>query len=176
MGYARDFVEVCTELAPDVVEKGFKIISNAGGVNPVACAEAIVEGARRRGTALARQLAAIIEDETGYDVPVHTLDVEAYREDRDGDAPALPDGPPVTDRDVVLVDDVLFTGRTSRAALEAVLAHGRPRSIQLVILVDRGHREYPIQPDFVGTVIPTKHTERVVVEVEGEDVRVFLDD
>ncbi|MCS3642519.1 phosphoribosyltransferase family protein [Salinibacter ruber] len=74
----------------------------------------------------------------------------------------------VTDRDVILVDDVVFTGRTARAALDAVLQYGRPRSIQLVVLVDRGHREYPIQPDFTGRRLQTKHDEEVVVEADGE--------
>ncbi|MEM8601908.1 MAG: bifunctional pyr operon transcriptional regulator/uracil phosphoribosyltransferase PyrR [Bacteroidota bacterium] len=152
-----------TRLAYEVIER------NRGG-------DVLAFGIRTRGTALARQLAAIIGDETGDDIPVTALDVQAYRDDHTGDAPTDLSGPDVTDRDVVLVDDVLFTGRTARAAIEAVLAHGRPRSIQLVVLVDRGHREYPIQPDFVGAVIPTKHTERVVVEGEGDEVRVFLDD
>jgi pyrimidine operon attenuation protein/uracil phosphoribosyltransferase len=76
---------------------------------------------------------------------------------------------------VVIVDDVLFTGRTARAAVDGVLTYGRPASIQLAVLIDRGHREYPIQPDFVGQVIPTKHRERVLVEV-GDDVSVYLEE
>ncbi len=81
----------------------------------------------------------------------------------------------VTDRDVILVDDVVFTGRTARAALDAVLQYGRPRSIQLVVLVDRGHREYPIQPDFTGRRLQTKHDEEVVVEADGE-FAVYVED
>lgn len=152
-----------TRLAYEVIER------NRGG-------DVLVFGIRTRGTALAHQLAGVLAEELGTTPSVTMLDVRAFRDDRTGDAPATIDGPDVTDRDVVLVDDVLFTGRTARAAIEAVLAHGRPRSIQLVVLVDRGHREYPIQPDFVGAVIPTKHTERVIVEVEGDEARVFLDD
>ncbi|MEL6445200.1 MAG: bifunctional pyr operon transcriptional regulator/uracil phosphoribosyltransferase PyrR [Bacteroidota bacterium] len=152
-----------TRLAYEVIER------NRGG-------DVLVFGIRTRGTALARRLGAIVGEETGTAPPVSHLDVQAFRDDHTGDAPTELGGPDVTDCDVVLVDDVLFTGRTARAAIEAVLAHGRPRSIQLVVLVDRGHREYPIQPDFVGAVIPTKHTERVVVEVEGDEARVFLDD
>ena len=78
-------------------------------------------------------------------------------------------------RDVILVDDVLFTGRTVRAALDAIVNFGRPNTIQLVVLVDRGHREYPIRPDYVGAKIPTKHRERVAVDVDG-DMSVFLEE
>ena len=72
--------------------------------------------------------------------------------------------PELEDRDVILVDDVLFTGRTARAALDAVVRSGRPRTIQLVVLIDRGHREVPVQPDYVGRIMPTKHRERVEVD------------
>ena len=102
-------------------------------------------------------------------IPVHALDVSAFRDDvprESRDGPSL--DMDLTDRDVVLVDDVLFTGRTARAALDAVVAFGRPRSIQLVILIDRGHREYPIHADYVGRVIPTKHRERIEVRVAPE--------
>ena len=97
-------------------------------------------------------------------VPVFPFDVSGYRDDvpresRDGSEADLD----LTDRDVVLVDDVLFTGRTARAALDAVVAYGRPRSIQLVVLIDRGHREFPIHADYVGRAIPTKHRERIEV-------------
>jgi pyrimidine operon attenuation protein/uracil phosphoribosyltransferase len=75
---------------------------------------------------------------------------------------------------VLIVDDVLFTGRTARAALDAVVAHGRPRSIQLAVLIDRGHREVPVQPDYVGKRIPTKHRERVVVD--PDEPAVYLEE
>ena len=89
-----------------------------------------------------------------------------------GGAPQpLPAGAPSAQgRDVLLVDDVLFTGRTARAALDAVLQYGRPRTIQLAVLVDRGHREVPVHPDVVGRVVPTKHAERVVVDVNAPAV------
>lgn len=126
-------------------------------------------GIRRRGTALAEVLARQITEIEGRAFTIHELDVAPYRDDR-ADAGAVEDHSAVhgdiTDRDVVLVDDVLFTGRTARAALDALVRYGRPRSIQLVVLVDRGHREYPIQPDYVGRFIQTKHKERVVVDVE----------
>jgi pyrimidine operon attenuation protein / uracil phosphoribosyltransferase len=76
---------------------------------------------------------------------------------------------------VILVDDVLYTGRTVRAALDALVRHGRPRSIQLLVLVDRGHREYPVHADYAGIVLPTKADERVVVEL-GDEIAVYLDE
>lgn len=125
-------------------------------------------GIRRRGTTLAQALAAEVGKIEGAQFPVHEIDVTPYRDDRERREGAVGlNGRDVTDRDVILVDDVLFTGRTVRAALDAIVHYGRPRSIQLVVLIDRGHREYPIQPDYVGRVIPTKHKERVVVDVDS---------
>lgn len=153
-------------LAHEVVEQ------NRGGSNLV------VFGIRSRGVALAEKLAEALAEVEGHAFPVHGLDVTAFRDDRpDLEPPALStDAPAVDARDVLLVDDVLFTGRTARAAIEAVLQHGRPRSIQLAVLIDRGHREFPIQPDYVGRVIPTKHRERVVVEVREEEPAVYLEE
>ncbi len=136
-----------------------------------------VFGIRQRGVALAETLAQIIGEVEGRTVPVYPLDVTPFRDDLP-DAPVpepLAPRPNVEGRNVVLVDDVLFTGRTARAAIDAVLFYGRPASVQLAVLVDRGHREYPIQPDFFGRVIPTKHRERVRVEVNGE-IAVFLEE
>jgi pyrimidine operon attenuation protein/uracil phosphoribosyltransferase len=128
-----------------------------------------IVGIRSRGTALAELLAKQISEIEPRRFSVSRLDVAAYRDDRDPST-RLEDRSSVqvdvTDRDVILVDDVLFTGRTVRAALDAIVHYGRPRTIQLAVLVDRGHREYPIQPDFVGRVLPTKHRERVDVSIE----------
>ena len=135
----------------------------------------MVFGLKTRGRALAAMLAEALEEVEGHEVPVHALDLTGFRDDHDGDMPEPPaDAPDATGRDVLVVDDVLFTGRTARAALDAVVAHGRPRSIQLAVLVDRGHREVPIQPDFVGRRIPTKHRERVVVDTNAPAV--YLDE
>ena len=137
-----------------------------------------VFGIRRRGAVVAEALAAEIGAIGNRTLGVTPLDVRAYRDDRDRSAPLDEPAPPsldVTDRTVLLVDDVLFTGRTARAALDAVVHFGRPRSIQLAVLIDRGHREYPIQPDYVGRTLPTKHKERVVVDVD-EGFAVYIEE
>jgi len=138
-----------------------------------------IVGIKRKGSKIAADVARRISQIEGVDLKLRELDVSAYRDDRDGralrpaDKETVAEFGDMTGRDVILVDDVLFTGRTSRAALDAIVQYGRPRSIQLVALVDRGHREYPIQPDYVGKSIPTKHRERVEVDVDG-DLAVFL--
>jgi pyrimidine operon attenuation protein/uracil phosphoribosyltransferase len=133
-------------------------------------------GIRESGVPLAETLAeeiGAIEDTT---LPAYGLDVTPFRDDQaEGEGPAPRHDVDVTDRDVILVDDVLFTGRTARAALDAVLQYGRPRSIQLVVLIDRGHREYPIQPDCTGRLLQTKHREEVVVDTDG-DFAVYVED
>lgn len=135
-------------------------------------------GIRQRGVALARALAEQVERIEGEPFQVHELDITPYRDDRDPEEPTEDHSTihgDVTERDIILVDDVLFTGRTARAALDAIVHYGRPRSIQLLVLVDRGHREYPIQPDYVGRVIPTKHQERVSV-ADGEAFAVYVEE
>ena len=136
-----------------------------------------VFGIRKRGAALATVMAERIGALTGQAFEAHPLDVAAFRDDRPhaGAMGAPAAGPDLTDRDVLLVDDVLYTGRTVRAALDALVRYGRPRSIQLVVLVDRGHREYPIQPDYVGLLIPTDYRARVAVEVE-EGFAIYLEE
>ena len=136
----------------------------------------LVFGLKRRGVGLAEALAAAVEAVAGQTVDVVPLDVSAFRDDRPAGLPdPLPAGAPdATGRDVLLVDDVLFTGRTARAALDAVVQHGRPRTIRLAVLVDRGGREVPVQPDFVGRTVPTKADERVVVDLDA--MTVYLDD
>jgi pyrimidine operon attenuation protein/uracil phosphoribosyltransferase len=137
----------------------------------------ILVGLRRRGVPLAERLAALIAQFEGVAVPVGELDVTMHRDDLElrGTRPALQRSSmpsDVTEARVVLVDDVLYTGRTVRAALDAILSYGRPRQIQLAVLIDRGHRELPIRADYVGKNVPTSRSEQVEVrlcEVDGDD-------
>ena len=133
---------------------------------------AIFIGIETRGVPLAERLAAQVAAIEGAHVEVHALDISGYRDDRPADAAVrLPDVN-VDDRDVILVDDVLYTGRTVRSALNAIMAIGRPRSVQLAVLIDRGHRELPIRADFVGKNVPTSEREDIAVlltETDGED-------
>ncbi len=133
-------------------------------------------GIRTRGVPIARRLAGIIKEISQRDVPTGVLDITLYRDDlmrhaigaqpvvRSTDIPFS-----IDDRRILLVDDVLYTGRTIRAALDALIEFGRPRSIQLVVLVDRGHRELPIKADYVGKNIPTSRRENVHVKLTDTD-------
>jgi pyrimidine operon attenuation protein / uracil phosphoribosyltransferase len=137
----------------------------------------VLVGIAARGDDLARRLALEISRIEGSEVPVGVLDITFYRDDigMRSEAPEVHEtriGFDVTDRVVVLVDDVLFTGRTIRAALDALVDFGRPRAIQLAVLVDRGHRELPIRADYVGKNVPTRANDIVrvaLVEVDGQD-------
>jgi len=138
-----------------------------------------IVGLRARGVPLAERLAADLRQLTGVDVPTGALDITMYRDDLQqhqiGMRPVIrtTDIPfSIDDRLILLVDDVLFTGRTIRAALDALIDFGRPRAIQLVVLVDRGHRELPIRADYVGRNIPTSRQQSVQVrlsEIDGRD-------
>jgi pyrimidine operon attenuation protein/uracil phosphoribosyltransferase len=137
----------------------------------------VLVGIQRRGLPLARRIAAEIKRAQGTDVPVGMVDISLYRDDLStiADLPQMKktDLPfPITDANVVLVDDVLYTGRTTRAAIEMIAREGRPRRIQLVALIDRGLRELPIAADYVGMAIRTSPAELVAVnvtEIDGED-------
>ncbi|MGH7321801.1 MAG: bifunctional pyr operon transcriptional regulator/uracil phosphoribosyltransferase PyrR [Candidatus Rokuibacteriota bacterium] len=149
-----------------------EILERAGGTDALA-----LVGIHTRGVSLARRVAERLHGIDGVTVPVGTLDITLYRDDLGlkAEAPVLrgTEVPfPVSDRTVVLVDDVLYTGRTIRAALDAVIDLGRPRLIQLAVLIDRGHRELPIRPDYVGKNLPTSRREIVQVllrEHDGQD-------
>ena len=150
-----------TRIAHEILEKN-------GGASDVAFV-----GLRTRGVTLAQRLAAKIAQIDGAALPVGTLDITLYRDDlglrgapliRGTDIPFS-----IKNKTVILVDDVLFTGRTVRAALDAIIDLGRPKAIQLAILIDRGHRELPIRPDYVGKNLPTARSERVNVRVEELD-------
>jgi pyrimidine operon attenuation protein/uracil phosphoribosyltransferase len=156
-----------TRIAHEIVERN-------RGVGELA-----LVGVRTRGVPIARRLAAILRDIAGAEVPTGALDITLYRDDlmktavgpqpivRRTEIPFSIDG-----RRIVLVDDVLYTGRTIRAALDALIDFGRPSTIQLVVLVDRGHRELPIKADYVGKNVPTSRRETIHVrlaEIDGRD-------
>jgi pyrimidine operon attenuation protein/uracil phosphoribosyltransferase len=141
--------------------------------------ELALVGIRSRGFPLARRLAHIIHAINGHDVPTGALDVTLYRDDlmrkSVGTQPVIQSTEiafSIDDKRILLVDDVLYTGRTIRSALDALVEFGRPRAIQLVVLVDRGHRELPIKADYVGKNLPTSPTQSVQVrltEIDGRD-------
>ncbi|MDQ3644415.1 MAG: bifunctional pyr operon transcriptional regulator/uracil phosphoribosyltransferase PyrR [Actinomycetota bacterium] len=138
-----------------------------------------VVGIHRRGALLAGRIRSLVADLVGAPVPLGDVDISFYRDDvgmrEPGAQPVVHASHidfAVEDSTVVLVDDVLFTGRTVRAAIDALFDYGRPRRVQLAVLVDRGHRELPIRPDYVGKNLPTARSERVnvtVAELDGED-------
>ncbi len=129
-------------------------------------------GIQRGGIHLAHRLGGLLAGIWGHPIPVGSLDVSMHRDDLDRQA--APNVQPtvipfdVTDKTVVLVDDVLFSGRTIRAAMDALNDFGRPRRIQLAVLIDRGHRELPIKPDFVGKNVPTSQSERIDVRLQED--------
>ena len=159
-----------TRIAHEIVER------NQG------CEDLVVVGIYTRGVTLATRLAASIEQIEGVEVPVGALDIGLYRDDllylelppklRPSDIPA-----DIAGRRVILVDDVLYTGRSIRAAMDALVDFGRPQYVQLAVLVDRGHRELPIRADYVGKTLPTSRIEGVEVrlkEVDGSDEVVIV--
>jgi pyrimidine operon attenuation protein / uracil phosphoribosyltransferase len=144
-------------------------------------------GIQSRGAPLASRLRRLVEERSGVSLPVGALDITFYRDDvhvRDGGRPpgrqpvvrATSIAFPIEGMTIVLVDDVLYTGRTIRAAIDALLEFGRPARVQLAVLVDRGHRELPIRPDYIGKNLPTGRDERIQVELVEIDERdgVFL--
>ncbi len=175
----REKAQVLDEAALDraLTRISHEILERNGGAKDLAFV-----GLRTRGVTLAQRLAAKLAAIDGATVPVGTLDITLYRDDLDmRGAPVIrgTDIPfSIKNKTVVLVDDVLYTGRTIRAALDALIDLGRPLMIQLAILVDRGHRELPIRPDFVGKNLPTSRRESVAVrlrEHDGED-RVVIEE
>jgi pyrimidine operon attenuation protein / uracil phosphoribosyltransferase len=159
-----DLRRTLVRIAHEIIEK-----------NPEGRDLAIV-GIHTRGAILGQRLHAIVGELSGTEVPIGDLDISFYRDDLDGreprDAPVVHDSHLDFDlggRTVVLVDDVLFTGRTVRAAIEALFDYGRPARVQLAVLADRGHRELPFRPDYVGKNLPTAREERVNVQLEEID-------
>src|SRR3954452_18841422 len=166
-----DIRRTLVRIAHEVVEKN---------VEPEQLA---IVGIHRRGAILAARLKALVDDLLDAEVPLGDLDISFYRDD----LASRPEQPvvhashidfPVDGRTVIVVDDVLYTGRTVRAAIEALFGYGRPARVQLAVLADRGHRELPIRPDYVGKNLPTAHSERVnvlVQELDGTDEVVIRD-
>jgi pyrimidine operon attenuation protein/uracil phosphoribosyltransferase len=133
-----------------------------------------IVGIHRRGAILARRIHALLTDLLEREVPIGDLDISFYRDDvgHRAEQPTIHSSHVDFDLDgrtIVLVDDVLFTGRTVRSAIEALFSYGRPAKVQLAVLADRGHRELPIRPDYVGKNLPTSRSERVNVHVEELD-------
>jgi pyrimidine operon attenuation protein/uracil phosphoribosyltransferase len=166
---AQAIHRVLTRIAHEIVERN----DNSQSV--------VVVGVQRGGIHLAERLGGLLKGIWGNPVPVGRIDVGMHRDDLDHHA--APNIQPtvmpfdLNGKTVVLVDDVLFSGRTTRAALDALNDFGRPRRIQLAVLVDRGHRELPIKPDFIGKNVPTAMNERIDVQLKedgGEDV-VYLE-
>lgn len=154
-----------------LVRIAHEIVEKNAGAERVA-----LVGIHTRGAALAARLRLLIGELTGVEVPLGDIDISFYRDDVGAREPG---GQPVVhashldfdcaDRTVVLVDDVMFTGRTARAAIEALFDYGRPERVQLAVLADRGHRELPVRPDYVGKNLPTSRDERVNVRIEEID-------
>jgi len=167
----QDMFRILKRIAIEIVERN-------KGLDDV-----VLLGIQRRGVYLANRLKDLFMDIEGVKVPTGELDITLYRDD----IPTLLEQPVVhstsipvdiAGKKLILVDDVLYTGRTIRAALDALMDLGRPANVQLVILVDRGHRELPIQADYVGKIIPTSRSEMVEVRVEeldGEDKVVIIE-
>jgi pyrimidine operon attenuation protein / uracil phosphoribosyltransferase len=170
-------------LTPDGIDRSLRRISheilerNASNLDGLA-----LVGVLTRGVPLARRISENIRQFEGIDVPVGSLDITLHRDDLSGEEPEVRGTHvpfEVAGRTVVLVDDVLYTGRTARAAMDALLEFGRPAAIRLAILVDRGHRELPIRADYVGKNVPTSREERVLVslmETDGEDWVIVVGD
>jgi pyrimidine operon attenuation protein/uracil phosphoribosyltransferase len=157
---AEDVRRCFMRIAHEIIEK------NRGG------AKVALVGIRTRGVPMAERIRKHLKDIEGVDVPIGTLDVALYRDDvllRNPVVKRTEIPFDVTGMHVVLTDEVLFTGRTIRAAMDAIFDFGRPASIQLAVLVDRGHRELPIRPDFVGKNIPTADDEEVKVSLAEAD-------
>ena len=162
---AQAMSRAITRISHEIIEKN----KGAEGI--------LLIGVRKRGYPIACRIAERIREIEGVSLSVEGLDISFFRDDlhKNGDGPVITRdeiSASVDGATVVLVDDVIFTGRTVRAAIESVFSHGRPRAVQLAVLIDRGLRELPIRPDFVGKNIPTSHSERVCVsvsEIDGED-------
>lgn len=159
-----------SEVERTLIRLGHEIVEKNNGVENL-----VLVGIKRRGVPLARRLGKLIEQIEKTPVSVGTLDITLYRDDLStvGASPVIgkttPLGVEIGDKNVILVDDVLYTGRTVRAAMDALFDHGRPRRVQLCVLIDRGHRELPIEAAFVGRMVQTSDLEIVEVRLNEVD-------
>ncbi|MDT2832015.1 bifunctional pyr operon transcriptional regulator/uracil phosphoribosyltransferase PyrR [Vagococcus carniphilus] len=148
----------------------YEIIERHKGIDDI-----VLVGIKTRGIYLAKRIAERLKQLEGKDIPVGELDITLYRDDNHEikkEEPTINDTNvpfPLENKEVILIDDVIFTGRTIRAALDAIMDLGRPDKISLAVLVDRGHRELPIRADYVGKNIPTSKSEQIIVAVEEVD-------
>ena len=158
-----------SEIERTIVRLAHEIVEKNNGADNLG-----LVGIKRRGVPLAQRLAKILARIEKVEVPVGTLDITLYRDDLSavGHRPEVRPGAmefDIQDKNIILVDDVLYTGRTIRAALDALFDHGRPRRIQLAVLIDRGHRELPIEAGFVGRKVPTSNSEIIEVQFQETD-------
>jgi pyrimidine operon attenuation protein / uracil phosphoribosyltransferase len=171
-----DLRRTLVRIAHEIVEASSSGGSSPSAPGPPHADQFALVGIHTRGAVLCRRLHALVGELSGTEVPLGDLDISFYRDDIESRGPA---GAPVVHdshldfeldrKTVVLVDDVLYTGRTVRAAIDALFDYGRPTRVQLAVLIDRGHRELPIRPDYVGKNLPTAPGERVNVRLEESD-------
>ncbi|MFM2431019.1 MAG: hypothetical protein RLZZ511_2232 [Cyanobacteriota bacterium] len=158
---AQEVRRTFTRLASQIIERGQDL------------SQIVLLGIQTRGVPIAKILAAQIQQLEGVEIPVGAIDITFYRDDLDSIGAKTP-GPSeipidLNGKTVVLVDDVIYTGRTIRAAMDAIVDYGRPAVIRLAVVIDRGHRQLPVQPDFVGKVVPTTHEESIKVAIQEID-------
>lgn len=156
------------------VQKTIRRISHEIIEKNASLEDVVLLGILTKGYPLAKMIQENIKKYEGIEVETYPLDISAHRDD-DKRQDSVSQIGNVHNKTCVIVDDVLYTGRSVRAAMDALVDHGRPTKIQLAVLIDRGHRELPIRPDYVGKNIPTSHDETVLVKLDGENPGVFID-